>query len=467
MSLAQKVVKTEEQLQVEKSLLEGVVSRAGTLFFTWSFISTLYGFLSIDLFRHKMPELSLWDNVWPRIVFSSIPLYLTAILYKRHQSKTKIKAFLTIFLLPVFLVGASMIKAWPLIWGGDYNFYLQFHATNIIAMASGIFVISASPRLVLSQAIGFIIIYFGPLFYLFSNSDYNTQLAQIIFSDSLMVAIILVVTLKSIYQLRLDLAYDENKRRHKASLFLGKKLADAIYESRTMVLEDFTREGLIMSVDLRGYTKFVQSTDQSIVRLFMSDYYSLVTKVLSTKKSFLHKTSGDGLLISFGIMENDVDLSDLPEARQTDELIHARKKVECLRQANLVFLELADGLEILAKKHQISQAIVLGSGCAFGSIEVIVRGDENYRQELDIQGATIIRAVRLESYSKLLNFQIDAESSFMLLSTELMTSAGLEQGFKTWMVTSEKDQVRDFPEIKMMLYRQWKHQRSRSATRVA
>lgn len=451
----------EDALLIERNLLEGVVSRAGTLFLTWSLIGILYGFLSYDLFKQKIPDLTLWDNMWPRLLYSALPVFCIALLYKRNKEYTKLKAYLTIVFLPIFLMSSSMINAWPLFWSGEYDFYLQFHASNIIAMASGIFVISASPRMVFAQSVGFVILFFGPLLYLFSQN--MPYLSKIIFSDALMVTVILMITQRSIHKLRMALAIEDHRRRRKASLFLGKRLTDAIYENQKLVPDDGPREGLIMSVDLRGYTKFFQGTDPAVVRAFMSDYYSLVTKTLSTKKSFLHKTIGDGLLISFGVMDNDTDLSDLPEAQQAEAQIQKQKRAECLRLATQVFFEISHGIEGLSYKHNVALPLKIGAGCAYGPIELLVRGDETYRQEMDIQGSTIIKSVRLESYSKLLNKQIDEESSFLLVGPELIESVAPEQGFKTMMITKSESQVRDFPDIKMLLYRQWKYRSGKAS----
>lgn len=451
----QLTVEQKESLLIESNMLEGVVSRAGTLFFTWSFIGVLYGFLSYDLFRQKLPELTLWGNVWPRILYSSFPVFCIALFYKDSRNLTKLKAYLTVLLLPVSLMSASLIHAWPLFWKGEYDFYLQFHASNIIAMASGIFVISASPRMVFAQSVGFIVLFFGPLLNLFYHEQ--PYLSQIIFSDALMVTIILIVTQNSVHKLRLTLAVEDHRRRKKASLFLGKTLTDAIYENQKIIPDDGTREGLIMSVDLRGYTKFFQSTDPTIVRAFMAEYYSVVTKTLSTKPAFLHKTIGDGLLISFGVMDKDIDLSDFPEAAQGEIEAQKRKRSECLRMATQVFFEIAKGIEDLSQKHNVPLPMKLGAGCAYGPIELLVRGDETYRQEMDIQGSTIIKSVRIEAYSKLLNSQIDSDSSFLLVAPELMDAVSAEQGFKTLLITKPEQQVRDFPDIQMLLYRQWKH----------
>lgn len=462
MNLFKPTNKKEYSSLIEKELLEGIVSRAGTLFLTWSFIAVLYGFLSIGLFRSKIPDLTLWDNVWPRFLYSGLPIAIVAFIYKFQSSQhSKIKAWLTVILLPIFLISSSLIHAWPLFWDGHHDFYLQFHASNIIGMASGIFVISGSPRMVLAQCVGFTLIYFGPLLVLFSQNQ--PIISQLIISDALISSIILLVTLKSIHKLRVTLAIADHRHRKKASLFLGKHLTDAIYEDRQMVPDNFSRDGLIMSIDLRGYTNFFQSNPPEVVRAFMSDYYSLSTKVLSEKKAFLHKTIGDGLLISFGIMDSDTDLSDLPEAQKISEKIVEQKKAESLSQATQVFLEISRGLEELSNKHQVTCTLNLGAGCAYGPIEVLVRGDESYRQELDIQGSTIIKSVRLESYSKILNKNIDSDSSFLLLSPELIPYADSSYGFKTLMLTKPEQQIRDFPDIHILLYRQWKHRKTRGS----
>ena len=120
-----KRLSVEQQKTIKDNILKGVVSRASTLLFLWAFVVGVYGLLSLDLFHTVLPNLSLWENLWPRLLYNSTPILIFAFWYKRYEKNTKLKAYSTIVMLPLFLVSASMVYAWPIIFGGNYKFYFN------------------------------------------------------------------------------------------------------------------------------------------------------------------------------------------------------------------------------------------------------------------------------------------------------------------------------------------------------
>lgn len=450
-----------ERQQINEKLNQGISLRASTLLFVWSFIAVIYGFMSMDLFRSRLPDLDVWSNIWPRLLFNTIPAILVAKWYSDYKKRPTFKAYSTIIVLPVLMLAASMIHAWPIFFGGDYDFYLYFHATNIIAMASGLALISATPQIVLLQAMAFLVIYFGPLIYFFGTVKFD--LAKLIVSDVALISVILMIGLRGIYQLRLKLATEDVVRKKKAAPFLGESLAKALYESKSMEVTGYTQTGIIMAVDLRGYTTFTQISDTKMVKAFMNDYHAAVTRIVSSNKGYLHKTSGDGLLISFAVMEKDEDLSDIPGIESDLQLASKERMKSACKNSVETFQQIISAFEELKEKYKVPDHLLVGAGIASGEIDVVVRGDANFRQELDIDGEPIVRAVRLEAYSKLLNKMVDQSSSFLIISPELSEPASVStDGLKVWMTNNATLAVRDYPNIQSVAYRQWKHKRIRS-----
>lgn len=451
--------------EIENSLLEGMVSRAATYFFVGAFANFLYSFLSLDLFRKIHPDLTLWENTWPRIIVSAAGLSV-AFFFKTQNLNLKLKAYLINIIIPLFTIGASCVYAWPAFWEGHYDFYLWFHATNIIAMCCGIAVIAASPYMALVLCGSYFVIYFGPLIYLFSTHG-RFDLAELIASDTLLTTIILHVALRSIHKLRMQVLTQEHQKWKRATSFLGKSLSKVITETEENAFQGYIQKGLIMAVDLRGYTHFFQTTDQNSMKQFMMEYHSVIAEKVHGHRGYLHKTTGDGLLISFGIMERDEDLSDLTGL--DDELQKAEfvRKEGLLQDSYALFLDLAGALEQLREKYKIEAPLLLGSGCSFGNVEVVIRGNKDYRQELDIDGAPIIRAVRLEAFTKSLNQGLETDSSFFILDTELVDAIESHKDFRILDISTLKLQVRDFPDIKVIGYRQWKHRRPRNQSKAA
>lgn len=444
----------EQRRVVEDKILRGVVSRASSLMFIWAFALSFYGITSLNLFQSALPQLTLWGNIWPRLLLNTLPVLLIAYWYRRYESNTKFKAYSTIVVLPVLLVIASAIYAWPIIFSGNYKFYLYFHATNIIAISSGLSIISAPPRLVLLQILGFFVIYFGPLLNLFNSHE--PLLLTMIFTDVTTISIILFAGLRITSKLRFFMASQDLLRKNTLSIFLGSSLTKAIYESTEMKFSNYSQDGLVMAIDLRGYTNFVNSYPHDVVKQFMYKFHSKAVRAITKNGGYVHKTNGDGLLVSFGIMERDEDLSENTGNKTEEDLVIAKKSI-CLERALKSFKKIAAVVEKLKDEFQIIETLVVGGGLDYGQIEVFIRGNEKYRQELDIDGPSIIKAVRLESFSKILNNLVDKDSSFIILDTTLLDlKSEIQTGLKMWLIDLTEHQIRDFPEIKSVLYLQRK-----------
>ena len=451
--------------KIENQIYCEVVHRTYTGVNIWVVAAIAYGFLSFDIFSSANSNITLWENVWPRIIFNALPGLALSLWYRNNKTHTKFKAYSTVITLPLLLLAGCFIHAWNIFETGNYSFYLNFHATNIIVIAATLSLICGPPKLIVFQILGFGLFFFGPLLHLFFAN--KIDVFKLICNDFLFVSVILYFGLREIYNIRFQLAVSEVLKKNKITPFIGLKVANAIYETKSMDIASYTQSGLIMVIDLRGYTNFRHNTDPSIVKLFMADYHSMTSRILHQNNGFLHKTSGDGILASFGIMEKDEDLSDIPGLNEALKNVASNRKRDQMKKANASFQQLLTEFEHLRSKHKLNVDLLVGAGLAYGAISLLVHGDVQFRQELDIDGEAIVRATRLEAYSKLLNKKVDYDSSFLVISPELEEVAIEISGIKIWLTNSQELAIRDYPAIKSVLYRQWKHNRARTLSSAA
>jgi class 3 adenylate cyclase len=245
--------------------------------------------------------------------------------------------------------------------------------------------------------------------------------------------------------------------------FVGKNLMDALYKTNNMEIQNYSQYGIIMAIDLRGYTNFTQSHDLNTVRAVMTEYHAICSRILGQNEGYLHKTIGDGIIASFGVMEKEEDLSDVIGINDAIKTARQNRKSDLLKKSNNAFEKVLIEFENIKEKFKIKADLVVGAGIAYGEIELLIRGDAKFRQELDIDGESIIRAKRLESYSKLLNSKVDKDSSFLVISPELNEACKSINSIKIWLTNTNELAVRDYHEIKSVLYRQWKHNRARTS----
>src|SRR5690606_15144939 len=95
-----------------------------------------------------------------------------------------------------------------------------------------------------------------------------------------------------------DLLYKEWLRR-----FLGEKVSKMVFENMIPLAPE-EAYGHILILDIRGYTRFLQINDEQTTSLFMTDFYKAITHLASKYGGHVHKSLGDGFLISFSIMDH-------------------------------------------------------------------------------------------------------------------------------------------------------------------
>lgn len=457
----------EDRQAVESKILSDLVSRSSTLCYFFGVASLAYAFTSLEILNNFRPELTLWENLWPRIILNAAPWFILARWFQRYKVNSELKAWVSVIANPTIFVLACCIYAWPIMLAGDGDLYSYFHGANIYVFTMTVIITSPPLKFLLAELCTFLIFFFLPLGIILSKWEVNHVLLKTFLGDYAIIFILTGFTANQIYRLRLKVALSDFEIRKSAKLFLGTHLTDAIYDENNRILQGYTQSGSILALDIRGYTNFVHSSAPEVAKAFMQGYHELVTKTIGQWGGYIHKSSGDGHTVSFGVMEKEQTLSDIPGLERENEGADRRKMRHLLHHATRAFEEISKGFEILKNQYGISLPMLVGAGLSYGEIEVVIRGDDKYRKELDIDGESIVRAVRLESYSKFLNKSISDESSFMVISPEFEKVVDPKFGIRICYTQTKETAVRDYPWIQFVYFRQWKHNRIRSTARAA
>ena len=438
----------------KKKLDRDFIKRAtlATLIFAIAF--GVYSITSFVFLKSYIPNLSFWDNLWPRLTFNSLPLLGIYYWLKKSKTSLKIKGYVWTLVVPLTLVGASLIYVWPLVYYGNKDLYLHVHAANIYIISLSLILTSPTPRYNISFLISTILLFIAPILFLLSRFN-DHVLFMTILNDFIISTPVSSITAYISYKVYRQLAILNEERKKDITPFLGAHVTTAIYENRKDLLDTRVEYGYILVMDIRNYTYFKQKVDSKIYFEFMQEYHSLIARRISNNTGYVHKSSGDGHLSSFGIMDYNPDLSDVPGIIDEEiESIERKKEVNFINSL-LAIDQIIKDFEELKNKHKVTVSLNLGMALSYGEINILVRGDKDHRQELDLDGKILFRCSRLEAYTKVIMKKISSDASILVVSPELEDLCLNSSGLFKWEINSKGLSVRDFPEIKHMFFKRW------------
>lgn len=132
-----------------------------------------------------------------------------------------------------------------------------------------------------------------------------------------------------------------------------------------------------------------------------------------------------------------------------------------------MFDELIEKVDQLKASYHIIDDIWIGAGIAAGNIQLQIQGNQTYRQEVNIDGDTIVRCARLEAYTKLIMNKINEKCSLLIFSPEMKGILNSQINLEPWSTDGQDMAVRDYPDIKMIYYKKYqafqKYRQLRSA----
>jgi class 3 adenylate cyclase len=331
-----------------------------------------------------------------------------------------------------------------------------------------VFVVGAPPTDHLGATLFLLLTLFElPLGLLLGRAN-SPVLMQLYLDDMILFTALSVLGGYSSHKLRERLATVEVLNRSNIEKFLGNVVTTAIFDGKRELLQERKATGFLLCMDIRGYTQLMQHVDEAVSSAFMADYHQLVNHVMGKNGGFVHRSMGDGYLISFGIMDpsaQQTDLSFLPgtEAEETAALLRRNQDFlkQCIRSSEEIF----DGFYHLKEKFLLTEDLKLGVAIDYGNVQIKIHGDSRSRIELDLAGLTVIRCARLENYTRALSVAIGPQLSYMVVSPE--ASQFIIQRSDFVLHPTDTAKVRDFASIGWVLYRAFGAEEEVSTTRAA
>ncbi|HET9239107.1 MAG TPA: adenylate/guanylate cyclase domain-containing protein [Oligoflexus sp.] len=437
-------------------LLREMLRRQSTLALVFGVAFGLYGLTSFEIIRIYKPDLTLWGNTWPRLLFNSLPYFILAWISRRaFWSEQKTAAFGMLAFPGIFML-ACMIHVWPLMADGHSGLYGYVHGPNIFIFVITLLVLSPPPRLLYLLLGGFMLCFALPVSVILLKSG-NVSLLKIFVNDMLVMLLVTFFLARSIHKTKRRLAVAEHDLKLRVTPFLGQYVASALYENRFDLLRDRRSQGLILSLDIRGFSRLMRDLGPVELNEFLRLYYGLVGRIVHAHGGQVHKSMGDGHLISFGVMDLP-DLSDIPDLAEAMVQAEIRRKKELHHHALQAFFAIEKGfIELLQQfPRLLHEGLGLGGGMAYGDVHLAIYGDETHKREFEISGETVVLSSRLEQYTKVLrtaNPEWQHGLFSVLVTWEWPQGLEQESATRNWhRLTRLPAPVPDFPQVQSLFY---------------
>ncbi len=303
-----------EVKELHRKLDQGVAMRASDTAFVLGFLFSFYGVMSTGIISKFDPSVTIINNFWPRLLFNGLPFTLLGLYLKKDNGREYGKTILWAIAHPVIFTLACCVHVWPLMYEGHLEVYKYFHAANMCVITFGITFVAPARKTLILHIGAYTLLFLLPLLYLTRNDQ---DLSSMIINDFICVNLGASVAGHFTFRLRRKIAFLDAQINSTLTPLVGHPVASAIYSQSLEKLNNKSAFGLILTMDLRGYTNFMHNTPKEISAAFMKEYHFFVSTVVGKYKGFIHKTAGDGHLISFGLMDGSSDLSDIRYYRRS------------------------------------------------------------------------------------------------------------------------------------------------------
>ncbi len=444
------------QLEPDAKLLIEMLRRQSLLSLVFGVAFGLYGFMSLSVIQTFQPDLTLWGNVWPRLLLNTVPYLILSWLSHKRTLGDRTTARIGMLAFPGIFGLACMIHVWPLMAEGHSGLYGYVHGPNVFIFVMTFLVLSPPAYLLNQLLISFVICFVLPVVGILFKSG-NSMLLQLFVNDMLVMLPVTFFLARRIHKTQRRLAFAEHDLKQRVTPFLGQYVASALYENRYDLLRDRKTQGLILSLDIRGFSRLMRALGPVELNEFLRLYYALVGRIVHAHGGHVHKSMGDGHLISFGVMDMP-DLSDIPDLAEALAQAEMRRKTELHHHALQAFFTMEK--EFIALLQQFprlpQEGLGLGGGLAFGDVHLAIYGDETHKREFEISGETVVLSTRLEQYTKVLRAEnVEWQHGFfsVLVTFDLPAVLQKESANRQWHnLRTLSVPIPDFPQIKSVTY---------------
>lgn len=199
------------------------------LCYVWAIVAVFYGISSVEILRLVKIDITAFDNIWPRLIFNSLPATFFGYWYKNSKRNVAFKAYSSAIVLPGLLASAALVYAWPLFWQGNYDLYLYFTPRKHIRIFNSASNIIGNISNNTCANIGFFHnILVSSSIHAFSKCK-SRIIINLIINDFAFVVAIFLPALYSLNKLRDKFATADLKIKEMTASFLGNPLTRAIF----------------------------------------------------------------------------------------------------------------------------------------------------------------------------------------------------------------------------------------------
>jgi class 3 adenylate cyclase len=457
---------TKYQGRIEERTLGDSIDRA--IFFSKLLapVYFFYGFTSHEFLVRFDETISLWSNIWPRLIFNVIPTLLLSWFTKNSQlSNTKKLIFWSIGFATIFHIGA-WIHVWPLALDGHPEILTYVHAANIFLFAFAYLVVTPPRSFIISFSVILTLILVVPLL-LVAYAAGDAVIFRLTLNDCIFTITSAIFISITIDRLRSRLAFLELQREEAAKMYLSPVVSKAIFEGKKELLAERKQKGFIVSMDIRSSTPLQNEYRDDWLK-FRKAYFREVSIIIAKYRGYLQKTVGDRHVFSFGVVDPDIDLSDIEGIETELKFAEERRLRGVSDRAFGCLNEIFEKVVTLGPQFIPQTTIRIGAGIDKGEVVCGVQGDEDTGLEFDINGASVNLSDRLEAFGKSISHLFNQDESILIVSpfaSDYLSEEALRHYHRVSLDDPRvKSGIRDFPGVRWILARTWPHAKALKQT---
>ncbi|MEZ4814725.1 MAG: adenylate/guanylate cyclase domain-containing protein [Bdellovibrionota bacterium] len=436
---------------ISESLYADTAKRALYLSLICSLLFLTLGITSYDYLHFFNQNITLWSNLWPRLVFNTLPWLLAALYIQKHKHKPKTKIInWTIFHGLIFIV-TGFIHVWPIALNGSPESLIYVGATNG-AYFFGTWVILAIPKKIIPICLTITILLVWLPLITIAKITGNLIIFKNVLNDTLFLGPAGFGAGFFISKLYEQIARIKAEKQIEAAKFLGTEVYSAIFEDKKELFKEETRTGYVLYIDIRNST-YMTNNFKKEWEAFGREWMAAASDLVPNNRGNLLKTGGDSLLITFGVFDEALpDLSDIPGIERDEISAENQRWKELTYHCFSCTHKLIQKFQELSKLHFPNTPVKLGAGIDRGPIHRGIRGSDR-KMELDIWGDRVNCSSRLQDYSKNLLSHFEKDSSVLVVSPFAGDYIEDQTDFKTHLINDSG--IKDFPGIKWVLVKEF------------
>lgn len=377
----------------------------------------IYGLYTYPYLSQFWPNMSVLDNVVPRVMVNSLFLL---VLFKLLSASKKSYFFKCILGL-VIHYGVFSIACWIWVWPTT----LLKNAVDILPIVNfanclvmTVVIVGMSPPTILTlYSIGLSFVFLWVPFLLIAYFTVEPSVFIIQINDILSWSIISIGLSSRANYSQSKLVRQKLKARSKSKILYGERTTRIIFEGNEDFFKKRYRKGFLANLDIRSFNDRIKNVlSQEDLKLFLHSFQAITRRMIEKYSGDELKCVGDEFLVFFGndnSFKREVTFSDKPGFEHCNKLAQSDQFKYSFERTIDFCEELSLKLYTLADEYKIN-VVNVGIGVTFGEELFEVIGG---RYDLHMELPT--RAKRLQEYTKFF-YEHQNQSSIIIFDEKIL-----------------------------------------------